>query len=201
MHWFRTTSSLLPFSLISYGFESNVRTSDISIHVPTSMFILEIFIPQRIYLTHMVGRSWEKVNLVDLFSFNSLRPRPNRHHFADDIFKCIFENENEWISPGISLKFVPKVRINNIPALVQIMDWRRSGNKPLSEPMMVSLPTHICVTRPQWINSAEYGPCCLLSENVAHQLAHLSFLYPHNFVGVYYFHSSVCSPVRLSIHL
>ena len=81
---------------------------------------------------------------------NSLRPRPNRRHFADDIFKCIFQNENECISPRISLKFVLKVRINNTPALVQIMAWRRPGDKPLSEPMMVSLLTHICVTRPQW---------------------------------------------------
>ena len=80
-----------------------------------------------------------------------MRPRPNRRHFADDIFKCISENENEWISPRISLKFVPKVRINNIPALVQIMAWRRPGDKPLSEPMMVRLPTHICVTRPKWV--------------------------------------------------
>ena len=32
------------------------------------------------------------------------------------------------------------------------MVWRRSGDKPLSEPMMVSLLTHICVTRPQWVN-------------------------------------------------
>ena len=86
-------------------------------------------------------------------NINSLRPRLNRRLFADDIFKCIFLNENEWISPRISLKFVPKVRINNIPALVQIMAWRRSGNKPLSEPMMVSLLTHICVTRPQWVKS------------------------------------------------
>ena len=31
------------------------------------------------------------------------------------------------------------------------MAWRRPGDKPLSEPMMVSLPTHICVTRPQWV--------------------------------------------------
>ena len=84
---------------------------------------------------------------------NSFRPRPNRRHFADDIFKCIFENENEWISLRISLKFVPKVRINNVPALVQIMAWRRPGDKPLSEPMMVSLLTHICVTRPQWVNN------------------------------------------------
>ena len=92
-------------------------------------------------------------NSMDGLIFNSLRPSPNRRHFADDIFKCFFENENEWISPRISLKFVPKVLINNIPALVQIMAWRRPGNKPLSEPMMVSLLTHICVTRPQWVNT------------------------------------------------
>ena len=84
-------------------------------------------------------------------SFNSLRPILNRRHFADDIFKCIFENENEWISPKISMKFVPNVQINDIPALVQIMAWRRPGDKPLSEPMMVSLLTHISVTRPQWV--------------------------------------------------
>ena len=50
-----------------------------------------------------------------------------------------------------SLKFVPKGTINNIPALVQIMAWRRPGDKPLSETMLVSLLTHICVTRPQWV--------------------------------------------------
>ena len=86
------------------------------------------------------------------WAINSLRPRLNRCHFADNIFKCIFLNENEWILSRISLKFVPKVRINNIPALVQIMAWRRPGDKPLSEPMIVSLLTHICVTRPQWVN-------------------------------------------------
>ena len=51
----------------------------------------------------------------------------------------------------ISLNFVPKGTINNIPALVQIRAWRRPGAKPLSEPMMVCLPTHICVTRPQGV--------------------------------------------------
>ena len=55
-------------------------------------------------------------------------------HFADDIIKCIFLNENARISRKISLKFVPKVRINKIPALVQIMAWRWPGDKPLSEP-------------------------------------------------------------------
>ena len=82
----------------------------------------------------------------------TLRPRQNGRHFADDIFKRIFLKENVLISLKISLKFVAKVRINNIPALVQIMAWRRLGDKPLSEPMMVSLLTHICVTRPQWVN-------------------------------------------------
>ena len=32
------------------------------------------------------------------------------------------------------------------------MSWRRPGDKPLSEPMMVSLLTQIWVTRPQWVN-------------------------------------------------
>ena len=84
---------------------------------------------------------------------NTLRPRQNGHHFADDIFKCIFLNESIWISIEISLKFVPKGPINNIPALVQIMATgrRRPGDKPLSEPMLVCLLTHICVTRPQWV--------------------------------------------------
>ena len=80
---------------------------------------------------------------------NSLRPRSNRRHFADDMFKCISLIENVSILIQISLKFVPMGPINNIPALVQIMARCRPGDKPLSEPMMDSLPTHICVTRPQ----------------------------------------------------
>ena len=49
---------------------------------------------------------------------NTLRPRQNGRYFADDFFKWVFLNENAWISLKISLKFVPKVRINNIPSLV-----------------------------------------------------------------------------------
>ena len=84
---------------------------------------------------------------------NTLRPRQNGRHFPDDSFKWIFLNVNVWILIEVSLKFVPKGPINNIPALVQIMVWWRPGDKPLSEPMMVSLLTHICVTRPQWVKS------------------------------------------------
>ena len=76
-------------------------------------------------------------------------------HFTEDIF--IFFNENVWISISISLKYVRKGSINNIPALVQIIPWRRPGDKPLAEPLIVSSPTHICITRPQWVNSLAPG--------------------------------------------
>ena len=82
---------------------------------------------------------------------NTLRPRQDGRHFTDDTFKWIFLNENVWISIKNSLKFVPKGPIKNIPTLVQITAWRRPGDNPLSEPMLVFVPTHICVTRPQWV--------------------------------------------------
>ena len=60
------------------------------------------------------------------------------HHsltnFPDDTFKCIFLNENVW---KLIKKSVPKGPINDISALAQIMAWRRSGDKPLSEPMII----------------------------------------------------------------
>ena len=86
-----------------------------------------------------------------LWWINTLSTRQNGRHFSNDTFKCIFLNENVWNSFKTSLKFVPQGPINNIPALVQIMAWRCLGNKPLSEPMMIRLPTHICITRPQWV--------------------------------------------------
>ena len=94
---------------------------------------------------------------------NTLRPRQNGCHFADDTFKRIFLKENVTILIKISLKFVPKSPIDNVPALFQIMAWRRPGDKPLSEAMMVSLLTHICVARPQWVNvykqtNKNFGP-------------------------------------------
>ena len=84
--------------------------------------------------------------------FNTLRPRQDGRYLADDGLKCIFLNENVWISLKIPLKFVARGPINNIPAFGQIMAWRRPGDRPLSEPMRVCLLTHICVTRTQWVN-------------------------------------------------
>ena len=73
------------------------------------------------------------------------------------MFKCIFLNENFWIPIEISLKIVPKDWINNKPAFFHIMAWYRPGDKPLSEPMMVSSLTHIGVTRPQWVIPRRLG--------------------------------------------
>ena len=74
---------------------------------------------------------------------NTLVSGQNGSHFPYDTFKRIFLNQNVRILIKIPLKFVPKGPINNIPALVQIMAWRRPSDKPLSELMMFSLLTHI----------------------------------------------------------
>ena len=89
---------------------------------------------------------------------NTLQPRQNGCHFPDNLFKCIFLNENAWVSIKISLTFIPKCPINNIPTLAQKMAWHGSGDKPLPEPMMVSLLTHICITRPQCVKIPHRPP-------------------------------------------
>ena len=111
---------------------------------------------------------------------NTWRPRQNGRHLPDDpdskvhgahlghvgprwapwwphesCYQGIFSNFLEW-KCIISLKSVFEGPINNIPASVQIMAWRRPGDKQLSEPMMVRLPTHMRVTRPQSINVETY---------------------------------------------
>ena len=55
---------------------------------------------------------------------------------ADDNFKCIVLHENDRIPIEISLQIVPRSPINNKPALVQVMAWRRRGDKSLPEPML-----------------------------------------------------------------
>ena len=94
----------------------------------------------------------------ELGRINTLRPRQKDGHIADDSLKCIFSNENVWLSIKISLKFVSKGPIDNIPALVYTMALRRPGDKPLSEPMLVILPTHICFSRPQLVNQQILKP-------------------------------------------
>ena len=97
------------------------------------------------------GHRRTDLTLYVLKCVNTLRARWNCRHFTDNIFKCILLNENIWILLKILLKFVPKVLMNTIPALVLIMAWCWPGDKLLSEPMMVSLLQHIHVNWPQWV--------------------------------------------------
>ena len=98
-------------------------------------------------------------------SFNTLSPRQNGHHFPYNFFKCIFLNENVWVAIKIWLKFVTKGSINNIPALVQIMAWRRPGDKPLCEPMLTQF-TLALQWKSQYLerhSAFPNGVSCLLS--------------------------------------
>ena len=46
-------------------------------------------------------------------------------------------NEKFCILIQISPKFVPKGLIDNKAALFQVMAWRRTGDKPSPEPMLI----------------------------------------------------------------
>ena len=132
-----------------FGFKCNVSLlMKIVIIMSENVFNITI-----IFKATIIGNVVVIANVVIIViihhRFNTLRPRQYGRPFPENIFKCILLNANVWISLKISLKFVP---INTIPASVQIMAWRRPGDKPLSGPMMVKLPTHICATRPQWVN-------------------------------------------------
>ena len=86
-------------------------------------------------------------------SCNILRSKHNGHQFVHKIFKCIFLNGSVWILIKVSQDFVPKCPINNILALGQIMACHQPGDKALSETMMVSILTLICIIRLQWVNT------------------------------------------------
>ena len=124
---------------------------------------IQFFCDFRLHGDHAMSLYWvnrTKGNVDNVF--NTLGLKQNGRHCADDIFKFIFLNENVWISIKIPLKFVPKVRINNIPALVQIMGWCWPGDKLFSEPMMVRSLTHICVTGRQWVTPERiFGTKCV----------------------------------------
>ena len=106
---------------------------------------------------HKASHRWEGIQNakyfhVSLTTFRTQRvysspPAQNGHHFEDNMFKCIFWNKNIWISNKISLKDVPWGQIDNMSALGQIMTWRRSGDKPLSETMLTQF------TNAYWVNA------------------------------------------------
>ena len=134
-------SRLVPyrFTLISLGPRSRFWT--IAFHVWVSLaFVVGFYGALLLSQGHTNGGT----------PINTLRPRQNGRRFENT-----FSNVFSWMKKCIffiSLKFVHKGPLNNIPAFIQMMAWCLSGGKPLSEPMMVSLLTHVCVTFPLWVN-------------------------------------------------
>ena len=164
-------------------------TSELTVCVQVMLMVLYFWsLYMIIWFISGVMNVHSNVHCVQDNVLNTLRPRQDGRHFPDDILKCIFLNENVWTLITISLKFVLKGPNNNIPALVQIKAWRRPGDKPLSEPMMVRLPTHICVTRPQWVNN------CIQSFNL--WTSFWMFIYEYNygwFINIWHFEYSLLS--------
>ena len=83
--------------------------------------------------------------------FNILRPRKNGCRFPDDIFKCIFLNENVWIAEDFN---VPKIRINNIPVLAQIMAGADQATSHYLNQCWTDSLTHLCATRGWWVKTS-----------------------------------------------
>ena len=65
------------------------------------------------------------INILHIY--HDMEPKLNVRHFADDIFKSSFLNENIWIWIKISVKFVSKGQINDVPVLVQILALTNDG--------------------------------------------------------------------------
>ena len=81
------------------------------------------------YLRYNVNDVFKRLKCID-----TLGPRQNGGPFAN-ILKRLFLNEHFLILIKMSLKFIHEDPIN-MSALVQIMAWRKRGNKPLLEPML-----------------------------------------------------------------
>ena len=77
-------------------------------------------------------------------------------------FKTHLLERTNLISFKISLKFVHKGPFDNKSALGQVIAWRRTGNKPLSEPMMAQL-TDACMRHAYYMlyawRSVVFGIC------------------------------------------
>ena len=116
---------------------------------PFSASYMVVFI---IFDTHILNTNSDFHGIN--YPINTLRPRLKLDAVLQTtLSKSCSWIKNVWISIKISLKFVAKGLINNIPVLVQIMAWRRPGDKLLPELMMVRSLTHICVTLPQWVKT------------------------------------------------
>ena len=132
-----------------------------------------------------------------LQNLNTLRPRRNGRHFTHHIFKCIFFNENVWISIKFHWSLFLGVQLtifHHWLNLVQIMAWHRAGDKPLSEPMMDRLLSlNELKDRPQgYINHTMKQ-----THNIWYHQGVKLFLYSYKFL--YFWEIPIISYIELKI--
>ena len=139
--------SLVVQSSISYLFSTklnlNQRPSvcDNEFHSNKKWIILNIFPPRKCIKKCCL--QWWPYWLSSEISWHieakTIWPPLSRRHCRMHLLECKRMNFDYDFT-----EFCPKGRINNTPTLVQKKKaWRRRGDKPLSEPMMVSLLAHI----------------------------------------------------------
>ena len=73
---------------------------------------------------------------------------PPYHNGRRRYFQMHFHEWKNCVLIKISLQFIVKGPFRNVPALVEIMAWRRIGENQCSPDSL----THICGTRGRWIN-------------------------------------------------
>ena len=155
-HWFRywlgavqaTSHYLSQWWLVYWSINASLGLNELTNYtlIPAGLWIIfaVIMIMETVVHADTTGCFTINISLV-----NSSPPGQNGCHLADDIFKCIFLNRNDRIQ--ILLKFVLKSPIDK-PALLQVMAWCRTGDKPLPEPMVTQFTdAYIWGTRWRWV--------------------------------------------------
>ena len=107
-------------------------------------------------------------------------PWQNGCLFADDIFKCIFFNENITISIRIPLKSVSKCPIDNKSPMVQLMAWRPTGDMALYELML----TQFTAVYMREMSSMIFGLECQFRLFAVHAEPHCSHAIMHTHVPI-----------------
>ena len=132
---------------VNLSFTADVFVDNIHIHSLCWRIIFCIYFGTEFYHGTCIYTFWCWINTSSSLLLDRLTHLPLEKMaaiLADDIFKHIFLNENIRIVIQISLNVVPMGLIDNTPALVQVMAWRRTGDKPLPEAMMTQF-ANVCM--------------------------------------------------------
>ena len=132
-------SDLTPCPIVSVGIEYGGFIITLLIIILLIMFLAILKITLMVVM-HQIVKSMQHIYIY-IYIYICIPAYNDQHTNAFETVDIL----RGWGESMISL-CVPNNPINNIPALGQIMAWCRSGDRPLSEPMMIKLLTHLCFT-------------------------------------------------------